>query len=422
MDPDVPAEERNADNLSDVEASHARKRPRDSSLLISTGLIFLFLYIVFTLRTGNLGEARAYEALYVMHDDVVVGLVWPFASRHDYFQEGALMAVDEVNAAGGILGRKIVVRMEDDENDPVVAKSIAHKWAKQTDMVAVIGHFSSDVAVPLSIIYHYAGMLYISPAATDPKLTIHKFPMVFGSMPNDNVFGMNLINFRSQQGFEDIERIVILHSDDIDGRSAAVAAQEQIAKSRTNMAVVGRLSFRAPDAQFRSDEMNFRTLLADLNQMEFDAVYLACKEPPAGQILRQARELGVDQPFIGSIGLDTLDLWKSAGRAADGTLIASVYNPNDTRAVVTAFQDNFRARYGREADPWAAQAYDAVHLMALAMNNCASTVPSVVASTLKLNTKMDGVTGSLDFNDEYGSMTGSNLVFKILYDGQWVYP
>lgn len=347
--------------------------------------------------------------------EVKIGVAWPFEDHPDKFRQGAELAIEEVNAAGGIMGRKLFAEFKDDGNTQKSAEAVAAGFVSDLDIVAVIGHYRSEVALPLSITYDHAGVLFISPGATDPNLTHHRFPMVFGSMPNDDEFGRNIHHIREFEGYQNVQRLVVLNSDDIDGRSFATAVQYHLARGDSGLKVVGQYSFRA-------NETNFRRMLSGLSGKGFDAIVLACDEPPAGLLMRQAREMGIMQPFIGGTSLDSLDLWKSAGRAADGTMVASIYSMRDERPAAVHFRDAFKKRFGKVADPWAAQGYDAVKMLAAAMNQSATTVPSVVADALRLNIIWEGATGTLNFDDQDGHMEGANIVVKIMYDGQWTYP
>lgn len=362
----------------------------------------------------NPAEERALRAYERKEGEIRIGVVWPFASRNDGFRDGVRLAIEHVNASGGVQGRPLAPVYEDDGDRAERALAIARRLGEDPDVVAVIGHFSAEVSLPASLLYHQAGILYLSTGTTEPDLTMHKFPMVLSLMPSDHGFGAAVARLPSEPGFDTIRRIVILNSDDKDGRSFATGISYAISNSGVPLQILGQFSFRGTEASFVS-------LLARIAEIPADAVVVSCPEPPAGRLITQARDMGISARFIGSPKLDTLRLWDSAGEHAEGTMVMSVYTPYARDTAAREFRDAFLRRYGADPDAWAAVGYDAVRAMASAMASSNSTVPALVADMMRSNMALPGATGILSF-DDYGLRESCPIQYKVLREGTFLYP
>ncbi len=364
------------------------------------------------------GNDAAYDRAvraYFSKGDVVVGVAWSFAASPSHrFLEGVQLALDEVNAKGGVMGRPMVIRVEDEGVTAEEGRRVARRFAADPDLVAVIGHRSSEVALPASIIYEQSGITFLSTGATDPYLTLHGFKNVFRLLPSDEDYSRAIAGLRLYRGYKPIRRAVIIHTDDVDGNSFATTIQYQLSRESQAMDIVSV-------QHFNPEETNFRTLLSKLSDVTYDVILLQSPATAAALLMRQAREMGITAPFIGKSALDTLDLWNEAGVASNGTMIATNYSPREIRPAALDFHEKFIARYGEVPDVRAARGYDAVMTLAGAMNRCRSTVPVTVQDTLRVNYSAEGVTGPIDF-DENGDLVDEHVFFKVLRDGKFIYP
>jgi branched-chain amino acid transport system substrate-binding protein len=380
---------------------------------------FLFAILLASACGGsNPAYERAARAWYASQTraDIVIGAVWPLAQYPDHhFLKGIELAVEEINAAGGIQGRLLRVQVEDDGDNEIEGRMASRRLAADPDLVAVIGHQRSRVALPASVVYEEQGIVYLATGATDPYLTLHNFNNVFRLLPSDDDYCRAMARLRLFRGFKPINRAVIMHTDDVDGNSFATAIQYQLMHdSEATMRIVGVEPFNA-------EETNFRIHLSRIAPLSFDVIFLQSPVMPAAHLIRQAREMGISAPFIGKGALHTPDLWKLAGRAAAGTMIATNYSPKSPSRVSVEFHEKFQRRYDHPPDGRAARAYDAVRALARAIERCGSTVPSAVQDTLRVNFELDGVTGPISFT-ENGDLENQRIFFMTLRDGKFVYP
>lgn len=357
----------------------------------------------------TVAEERAYRAARAT-GPIMIGVA---ADPEGPMWRGIHMAVEETNAAGGVLGRELRVVQQYDESSVAKAKLVAQQFAQNPDIVAVIGHWGSDMAISASATYEFAGLLMICPAATSPKLTEQGFHLVFRTSPSNWRVGPRLAEFAADQGYE---RVMIVSARDAYGRGLGNVFEMRAAE--IGITVVDR-------ASYQDGERNFEPLLADWGRLDFDAVFVAGTMPEAAHVVAQARRLGISQPILGGEGLATDALWEIAGEAAEGVMAAAYFHPAEPRPEVRRFTDDFQARYGPPPDVWAAQGYDAVRLLAHAVEMAGTTVPEDVAAALRSmgpasTAPWTGVTGPHAFLED-GDVIGKPIVLTIMRGGHFAY-
>lgn len=172
--------------------------------------------------------APASSGSHTMSGEIVVGLAGPMTGDLAQFGEamtqGVMMAADELNAAGGVLGKKIRIEKGDDQAKPSEGNLVAQRFTGNKNIVAVIGHFNSGVSIPASAIYNHFGIVEITPASTNPKLTNQGFANVFRNLPTDDENGRQLADFASRRGFK---RIAIYYANNAYGKGLADIFEER---------------------------------------------------------------------------------------------------------------------------------------------------------------------------------------------------
>lgn len=354
----------------------------------------------------NLAKERA-ERAERAKGDIVIAMVWNQPLEATLFDEGAIMAVAEINARGGIFGRKMRMVIH---SNVLQAKEheIARTIAADLDVVAVIGHPISGTAIPVSLTYQKTGLLFISAGASNPKLTSHGFSNVFRNIPSDIETGKVLAEFSVAKGFR---KMVVIDDESEYGRTLADIFAENAA--RVGIEILLRKSYYL----WQTD---FSFMIHDIKDRGGDAIFLGGEVPQAAEVIKQTREMGVNIPFIGGDGLDEPILWKIAGSAAEGTIVSTVFNPDDSDPNTMIFVKNFQDRYGIAPDTWAALGYDAIYLLDEAFIRARSTVPLVVASFLRFIEDRRSVMGSYSFTKN-GDIIGKRFFFKVVRSGKFEY-
>lgn len=334
---------------------------------------------------------------------IYVGVAGPMTGDLAQFGEalrnGATLAFDEVNAEGGILGRRIEIVVGDDMARANEGVNVARNFARDArGIVAVLGHFNSGVSIPAGEIYNQAGIVMITPASTNPAVTGPGKPFVFRNIPNDAQNGEILAQF--VVGDLGAKRIAIYFANNEYGKGLAAVVRE---KAGTLGAEIVAEAPYDPAA----DE-DFRPVLTAWKNARLDAVVFCGENPKGAQLIKQAREIGLAVPFAGGDGIASDELWTIGGEAAEGTYVVSYFHPANPDPEVRAFLERYKARYGREPDVWAAQAYDAARLLVDAIRRAGSAEPAKIRDALAATDGWRGVTGPHRFRD--GDAVGKRVI------------
>ncbi|MBB6637382.1 ABC transporter substrate-binding protein [Cohnella thailandensis] len=340
--------------------------------------------------------------------DIVIGVGWPLASRNEGLAEGVAMAAEEINSNGGVLGRQIRIESMDDGGTATEGLAVAGKLAENPDTVAVIGHRGSSVSIPASAIYEKAGIVMLTPGSTSPKLTQNGYRYVFRMIPSDAEIGERMARYAASRGYK---RVAILYADDEYGRGLANAFED--GGKGHGIDTIDRLTGY-------SDSAELTRLVREWEALRCDAVFIADVMPAAGRTVADLRLAGSNLPVLGGDGLDSDQLPRTAGAAAEGAVVASIFNPEGNNPEVARFIADYEAKYGTKPGKWAAQGYDAVRLLADAIARAGSAKPADIAQALRDTKGWTGVTGSHAFDDD-GELTGKPIVLKTIKNGQFQY-
>jgi branched-chain amino acid transport system substrate-binding protein len=345
--------------------------------------------------------------------DVVVGVAWPWMARKEVrYGEGLDMAVDEINSAGGVLGRRIVLLRADDRESVDEGELVAQRLANDPDVIAVIGHLQSYVSVPASAIYDLSGLLMIAPTATDPELTAHGYSRVFRATFTDTEVGRQMADYAARRGYE---RIGIYYIRSDYGRNLANAFEERA--NDLGLLVPVRQSYEPSDP---AGSDSFGPALRGWSDVGLDAVFLAGEVPSAARAIVAAREEGIAVPIIGGDAMSSGELISVAGHAAEGTVVATAFHADEPRPEVRRFTDAFEKRYGAPPDAGSALGYDVIRLLAAAIERAGTALPDSVASALHSLRDWKGVTGSFTF-DSAGNLVGRSIAKMVVRDGAFEY-
>jgi branched-chain amino acid transport system substrate-binding protein len=387
-----------------------RHRRSSSSLGLLLGLLCGVLLLV-SCSSREAREERVHRAK-EGSGDLVIAAAWPWALRKEIrYGEGLQMAVDEVNAAGGIRGRKLRLARYDDGESINQGRIVAQQIADNPDVVAVIGHLQSYITVQTAGVYNQAGLVLVAPTATDPKLTQLGYPRVFRATFTDGSVGRQLAELVASQQRKNVA-VYYIRNDY--GRNVANAFEERA--RQLGVAVQARNSY---DPSEQASERTFDQVLTEWKSMNLDAILLAGEVPSAAIFVAQARRQGIDLPIIGGDAMSSPALMAVAGKAAEGTTVASYFNPDEPRPEVVAFNAAFTAKFGVPPDAGSALGYDCVRLLARAMKEGRSAAPEDVARGLHALKDWRGVTGAFSF-DEAGDAT-KPVIFSVVRGGRFEY-
>jgi branched-chain amino acid transport system substrate-binding protein len=343
--------------------------------------------------------------------DLVIAAAWPWELRKEIrYGEGLQMAIDEVNAGGGIRGRKLRLARYDDRESIDHGRRIAQQIAADPDVVAVIGHLQSYITVQAAPVYSQAGLVLVAPTATDPQLTMHGLARVFRATFTDDSVGRQLAEVASARGWK---KIGVYYIRNEYGRNVANAFEARAAQ--LGLTVPVRSSY---DPSEQASERTFEQVIDEWKALEMDAIVLAGEVPSAAIFVAQARRHGIAVPILGGDAMSSPGLMSVAKEAAEGVIVASFFHADEPRPEIQSFTAAFAQKYGVPPDAGSALGYDCVQLIARAMRNAKTAAPDDVATALHALRAWRGVTATFTF-EENGDMTEKPVILSVVRGGQF---
>ena len=347
--------------------------------------------VTFGLALG-LGAAVAGHAL----ADVKIAVGGPMTGGSAAFgaqlKQGTEQAVADINAAGGILGQKLVLTNGDDRADPKEGVSVANKFAAD-GVKFVIGHFNSGVTIPASEVYQENGILEITPAATNPKVTDRSMWNIFRVCGRDDQQGVVAGGLIADK-FKG-KRVAIVHDKTTYGQGLAEETRKAI-----NAKGLKEVFFEGVN----KDDKDFTALVSKLKAANPDLVYWGGLHDTGGLILRQMRDQGLKTPMMGGDGMADDEFAAIAGPGAEGTLMTFSPDPR-TNPKNKEIVDLFRQKRGFEPQAYTLYSYAAVQIIKQAAEQAKSIDPKKVAEVMHSGKVFNTVLGDVSF-DKKGDITG----------------
>ncbi len=320
-------------------------------------------------------------------------------------ENGARMAIDELNAKGVMIGgkkAKFELLAEDDGADPKQGTAAAQKLV-DSKVNGVIGHLNSGTSIPASKIYSDAGIPQISPSATNPKYTRQGYKTTFRVVADDVHLGGTLGKYAVTQ----LKGKSIAVIDDRTAYGQGVADEFEKGVKAAGGATVGR--------EFTNDKAtDFTAILTSLKAKNPDIVFFGGMDAVAGPMLRQMKQLGINAKFMGGDGICSGELPKlAAGTMADGQVIcaeAGGIDPKDAAATkgMEDFKVKFKKKFNADVQIYSPYVYDSVNVMVDAMVKAGSSDPAKYLPVLAKTSGYKGVTGTISF-DEKGDVKNGAL-------------
>lgn len=356
---------------------------------------------------NNLARQREKDA--ASGDNILIGVPVPleFAQKNTSFLKGIDLALEDINAEG-VNGKKFELQIADDKGNFKTAVDIAQEFSANTRMLAVIGHWYSDICIPVSNIYEEAGMLTIIPTVSNPEVTDKGYKYIFQSITSDKKIAEEMCAYAKSKGYE---KIVVCYEDSSYGQNLAYAIEEGAGKYQIK--IIDRNSGLLTSEQFKKAHDKWKAL-------DFDAVLLALNMPEGGNYIKALRTMNKDVGIICADGLDVSTFINDLGKNAEGVVIATTYSPYEQRPELASFNEKYRHKYNEEPDVWAIQGYDSLQVIAHAIKQTNSYSPTELADFLRQMKPWQTVSGKISFN-QFGEIDGREIHKKIVVGGQFQY-
>ena len=319
---------------------------------------------------------------------------------------GTQLAVEKFKGALEKAGFKVELVPFDDQAKPDVGVANAKNIIADKDIMVVIGHLNSGVAIPSSEVYKEVGLAMVSPANTNEKVTDRGYPNVNRVCGRDDVQGAVGAEYAAT-GIK-AKSVYIIHDKTTYGQGVAEAFKADVEKK--GVKVIG---FEGTE-----EKSNFDPIVTPIKAKNPDLIYFGGIYDQGAPFFKQAREKGVKSKFLGPDGMDSSDAVKIAGKALVGLYYTTAAAPTSSPAA-KAFVEEFKKKFSKNPEPYAAESYVATAIAIKALESVttggkAPTREGVAAAIRKI--KYTGLTGTIEFDDKGDPKKASYYVMQVSHD------
>jgi len=320
--------------------------------------------------------------------------------------QGVVLAIEEINAAGGVLGRKLELTTEDNQTKPGESATVVKKLISRDKVVALIGEVSSGRSLEAAPIAQQAKIPMVAPAATNPKVT-QAGNYIFRVCFIDPFQGTVMAKFAKED--LKVKRVAVLSS-------VSNAYSLGLAKFFKETFVAGGGEI-VTEKNLAEGDKDFRAQLTAVKAAGVDAVYVPCYYTEAALIVRQARDLGLTMPFFGGDGWEDEQLLKIGGEAMNGCYYSTHFSAENTDPVVAAFTAKYKARWNNESPgAFSALGYDAVYVIADAIKRAGGTDGAKLRDALAATKDFPGISGTTTIDKDRNASKSATII--ALKDGK----
>jgi branched-chain amino acid transport system substrate-binding protein len=314
------------------------------------------------------------------------------AALGDHIKLGAQIAVEESVKAFKALGFDLLFVPYDDQAKPEVGVANARNIVADPDILLLVGHFNSGVALPSSEVYKDVMLAMISPANTATDITDRGYPNVNRVCGRDDVQGPVGARFAAQD--LKLKSVYIIHDKTLYGQGVADNFRSE----------ANKLGLKTVGYDGTEERANFAPMIIPMKAKNPALVYFGGIYHQGGLLLKQMREKGVNAVFMGPDGLDSSEMVKIAGSQVVGSYYTTVAGPPDAYPESAAFAKKFKQRFGKDAESFTMYGYDAAMVgikaieQAIQANGGKKPSRAEVSSTVRKIKNFKGVTGSIAFD------------------------
>jgi len=330
-------------------------------------------------------------------DEIVIGefgsLTGTAATFGTSTRDGIAMAIDEVNKAGGVLGKKVKVVVEDDRSQPEEAKTAVTKLISKDKVVALLGEVASSRSLAAAPVAQQSMIPMISPSSTNPGVT-QVGDYIFRVCFIDPFQGLVMAKFATNT--LKVKNVAILRDIKND---YSVGLADVFIENFKKMG--GKI---VADQSYSEGDTDFSAQLTSLKSANPQAVFVPGYYGEVGLIARQAKKLGLNAPLMGGDGWDSPKLFEIGGDSLNGAYFSNHYSVDDPSAAIQKFVGEYKARYGATPDALAALAYDAAHILVDSMKKANSTDGPKLRDAIAQTKDYPGVTGRITIDQDRNSV------------------
>ncbi len=336
-------------------------------------------------------------------DEIVIGAIGPLSGGASTYgqsvKNGAQIFLDKVNANGGIDGKQVVLKFEDDEADPTKAINAYDKLVNQDGVGLLLGPVTSGAANAVGPNATADGVPMITPSGTETNLTTTGGEFVFRTCYIDATQGEVIAKYSTEN--LGAKTMAVLYNKDSD-YSIGIAEAAKAQFESNGGKVVEYVSYNEGDKDFSAQ-------LTNIKGSNPDVLVLPDYYSVVGVIADQARKIGITSQLMGGDGWDSPELVKIGGDAVEGAFFVNHYSPNDTDEAVKEFVNSYKEKYGQTPDAFAALSYSTLQLFEEAITKAGSTDGEAVKEALK-NIEGETISGNIKFDENRNPQKSVSII------------
>jgi branched-chain amino acid transport system substrate-binding protein len=321
---------------------------------------------------------------------------------------GVQMALEEINAAGGVLGKKVNLTVEDNETKQGETTTIARKLISQDHVVAIIGEVASSKSLEAAPICQASKIPQIATAATNPRVT----------QVGDYIFRVCFT--------DDFQAVVIarfvLEKLKLNKIAFMTDVKQDYSVGLTNIAkdyLTKNGATIVKEQSYSSGDKDFRAQLTDLKAAAPDVIIITGYYPEAALIAKQARQFGIKATLVGGDGWDGSSLIPVGGKAIEGSYFSNHFSVEDTSPLVQTFVQKYKQKYNATPDAFAALGYDAMKLLADAITRAGAADPEKIRAAIQDTENFPGVSGKITIGKDRNAQKSAVII--TIKDGAYKY-
>jgi branched-chain amino acid transport system substrate-binding protein len=366
------------------------------------------LALALVLPLASLGETQSKGTIKIASQSPLSG---GQAALGEGIKLGAQLAVEKFKGNLEKMGYKVDFVPFDDQAKPDVGVANAKNIIADKEIMAVIGHLNSGVAIPSSEVYKEVNVVMVSPANTNPVVTDRGYQNINRVCGRDDVQGV--VGAEFAQSLK-VKSAYVVHDKTQYGQSIA-----EFFKADGEKKGIKSAGFEGTE-----EKSNFDPIITPIKAKNPDMIYFGGIYDQAAPFFKQAREKGIKAKFMGPDGMDSSDLTKIAGPAVVGMYYTSAAGPASALPKAKAFVDEFKKKFGKNPEPYAAEAYDATTIAIRAIEEAAKGGKAVSredVSAAVRKAKLSGITGDIGFDAKGDRLKAQYFVLQVANadPGKW---
>ena len=321
-------------------------------------------------------------------------------------QNGANLALKEINDGGGVLGKKLDLVIEDDQNQAATAPNAITKLITQDKVSAVVGTYASKCSIPMAAIAKDSKVVMITPGSTNEKVTTEGGDYVFRACFIDPLQGQVGAKFAAEN--LKAKKVAMLY--DI-GNDYCVGISKEFKKNFESLG--GSIAY---EKTYNAGESDFKAFLTEIKELNVDVLYLPDNYSTVGLIAKQAREIGIKAPLLGSDSWSDPGLVKVGGDAIEGAYFTDHLSLKSDNAAIKKFVENYKKEYNSDPSAFSVLSYDSVYIVAEAIKKAGSADSAAIKDAMA---KLDADCGTTHykFDDKHNPI--KSVVINKVSKGQF---